>query len=109
MADLNDNDKYAMQLARPGRAVVFRGEYATVTVVQGTDKALTADTRRPGGDTDYRAFPESPDRPDRAAFSAAVAECASMAAHGPGALVCQSDENGLCGHIQYGSGLDGGQ
>ena len=103
MADLNDNDKYAMQLALPGRAVVFRGEYATVTVVQGTDKALTADIRRPGGDTDYRAFP------DRAAFSAAVAECASMAAHGPGALVCQSDENGLCGHSQYGSGLDGGQ
>jgi hypothetical protein len=45
MADLNDNDKYAMQLAFPGRAVVFRSEYATVTVVQGTDKALAADIR----------------------------------------------------------------
>lgn len=46
MADLNDNDKYAMQLAFPGRTVVFRGEYAIVTVVQGTDKALTADIAR---------------------------------------------------------------
>ena len=109
MADLNDNDKYAMQLAFPGRAVVFRGEYAIVTVVQDTDKALAADIRRPGGDTDYRAFPDSPDCTDCTAFTAAIAECASIAAHGPGAPVCQSDENGLCGHIQYGPAPAEGQ
>jgi hypothetical protein len=61
-------------------------------MVQGTDKALTADIRRPGGDTDYRAFPDSPDPRD---FTNAIA------AHGADAPVCRSDENGLCGHIQY--------
>jgi hypothetical protein len=105
MADLNDNDKYAMRLAFPGRPVVFRGRYATVTVVQGTDKALTADIRRPWGDTDYRAFPDSPGF----GFTDAIAECASIAAHGPDAPVCDSDENGLCGHVQYGPERTDGQ
>ncbi|HEV3380918.1 MAG TPA: hypothetical protein VG142_08065 [Trebonia sp.] len=96
MTEPNDTDKYVARLALPGRPVVFRGEYAAVTAMLGTDNALTADIRRPGGGVDYRVFPGT------SGFLAAIAECASIAAHGPVAPVCRSDGNVRCGHIQYG-------
>ncbi len=47
----------AYALALHGKPVTFLGSYAAVAVVRNQDDSFTADTTRPTGETDIRAYP----------------------------------------------------